>query len=126
MATSTHHFTKEINSLRAKVRDIEAERLADHNREREAQAADAARRRRLDGTLKQLQEDVRATRCRCAGHDADAREQLELAVRDKEQAERRAERAEAQVEELLGLVAVAVELGVIRSGSLRLLRESSW
>ncbi|KAG2022561.1 hypothetical protein CC2G_000299 [Coprinopsis cinerea AmutBmut pab1-1] len=113
---------EEIQELRAKIRVLEARRADDarHVRELETRLSDAesfvALRPKLQAKLNSQQTELIATKRDLAdakqlaelaeNRIADAHEQLEMAMLDKEVAEERAELAEAELEELKEKLAV--------------------
>jgi dynactin 1 len=117
----------------AKIRVLEAKRADDaqHIRELETRLADAesfvALRPKLQAKLQSLQTELIATKRALADAEqltslgetrgADAQEQLEMAMLDKEVAEEKAELAEQELEEVKERLAhVEVELGVLKEG----------
>lgn len=123
----------EIQELRVKVRVLEAKRTDDarHIRELESQIEDAknfiAVKPKLQLKLNQLQQDLIATKrdladsqqlCQLAeGRVADAQDQLEMAMLDKEMAEEKSEDAQAELGEVQEKLAVLqVEMKVLKGG----------
>ena len=119
--------------MRAKIRVLEAKRTDDarHVRELETRLGEAetfvALRPKLQAKLNSLQTELIATKRELAdaqqlssihdGRMADAQEQMEMAMLDKEMAEERAEAAEADLEEVREqLATVEVELQHLRDG----------